>query len=416
MRSFFLYTSSVLKRYGAVSTTIVLVLGAAFFLGFYTGTEVSSKEATRVAGIRNIETPLTSSNVDFNIFWKAWNVINDKFVTATTTTDQNKVYGAIAGLADSLHDPYTMFFPPVEKKDFEEQISGRFEGVGMEMGMKDGIITIIAPLKGNPAERAGVKSGDKILKINDTLTTNMKVEDSVGLIRGPSGTEVRLTLYREGVSEPFEIRITRAPIIVPAVDTLLRDDNVFVITIHSFSAPVAGHFREALREFVVSGSDKMIIDLRGNPGGYLEAAVDMASWFLPSGAVVVKEDRGKNGPGETLRSKGYDIFGAGLNLVILVDGGSASASEILAGALQEHGKAILVGSKTFGKGSVQELVEIDSETALKITIARWLTPNGHSISGNGIVPDITVEVTKEDLEKNIDAQMNRAVERLTKGE
>lgn len=368
--------------------------------------------------------------VDFSPFWKTWNVLDERFVGATTS-DQVKVWGAISGLANSLGDPYTVFMPPDEAKIFETEISGNFEGVGMEIGIKDGTITVVAPLKGTPAARAGLLPADKIIKINETLTAGMKVEGAVKLIRGPRGTDVRLTIIREGRRQPFEIKVTRDVITVPTIDTEfkssatttaaggeegetgLRSGGIFVIKLYNFSALSPGLFRDALRQFISSGSHKLIIDLRGNPGGYLEAAVDIASWFLPAGEVVVKEDAGRE-EGRVYRSRGYNVFNKTLRLVILVNNGSASASEILAGALSEHGVGTLVGTKTFGKGSVQELVKVTPDTALKVTIARWLTPNGRSISEGGLTPDIVVPLSPDDVEKGRDPQMDRAIRILQK--
>lgn len=416
MRIFF--TTLYRRRAGWTIPLVLAVLCVLFgvgALGYSFGQKSVRSEKNGVVGLIN-KTSNTTETVDFEAFWKTWNIINDRFVPiATTTSDQQKVYGAIAGLAGSLQDPYTVFFPPAEKKEFEEQVSGQFEGVGMEVGMKDGIVTVVAPLKGNPAERAGMKTGDKILKIDDTVTAGMTVDDAVRRIRGKQGTIVRLTVYREGVKDPFEVSIIRDKISVPTVEGILRDDKVFVIRVHNFSGVVVDQFREALRDFVVSGSTRLVVDLRSNPGGYLEAAVEMASWFLPQGVVVVSEDRGGKGTAETFRSKGYDAFGDSIQIVVLVDGGSASASEIFAGALRDHGRATLIGTKTFGKGSVQELVPITADTALKLTIAHWLTPNGSSISGNGLTPDYEVVLTDEDVDRLFDAQMEAAAAFLVKG-
>ena len=242
----------------------------------------------------------------------------------------------------------------------------------------------------------------------------MTLEKAVSLIRGKKGTEVRLTLARSSTPTPFEIKIVRDTITIPTVDTEFRENGVFVISLHNFSAVSPDLFREALRDFVISRSTKLVLDLRGNPGGYLEAAVDMASWFLPAGEVIVREEAGRNGAGDVFRSRGYNIFNNKLKMVILVNGGSASASEILAGALQEHHKATLVGEKTFGKGSVQELFPVTGDTSLKITIARWLTPNGVSISEGGLKPDVEVKITEEDIKKQKDPQMDKAIELLLK--
>lgn len=393
----------------------LMVVALAFGAGLYVG-ERRVSEIDKAAGLYNKETAVTlAEGTDFEPFWKAWNVLNSKFVSfKATTTDQEKVWGAIEGLAASLGDPYTTFFPPQESKDFEDSISGEFTGVGMEIGLRERVITVIAPLKGTPAEKAGIKAGDRVAKINGTTTADMTVEKAVSLIRGPKGTTVALTIAREGESDFIELKVTRDTINIPTIDAELRADGIFVIKLYSFSANAPGLFRNALQQFVDSGSDKLLLDLRNNPGGYLEVAVDMASWFLPSGKVVVTEENKKGGDSEVFRSKGYDIFTDKLKFVILVNEGSASASEILAGALQEHGVATLVGTKTFGKGSVQELVKITPDTSLKVTVARWLTPKGVSISEGGLKPDVEVSISKEDAEKLRDPQLERAVSILLK--
>ncbi len=367
-------------------------------------------------------------------FWKVWSVLNDKYVAATTTDTEQRIWGAIQGLAASQGDPYTVFFPPEENKAFKSDIAGNFEGVGMEIGIKDGTLTVVAPLKNSPAFRAGVQTGDKIIKINDTITTDLPVDKAVKLIRGKKGTGVKILFVREGVSAPFEKEIIRDVIDIPTIETEvksgsgsadnggvgLRSDGIYIIRLFSFTAQSPELFRTALRSFLESGSHKLIIDLRGNPGGYLDAAWDIASWFLPSGKIIVTEDfGGRSSQNREYRSKGYDVmnkyFGASkYKIMILVDGGSASAAEILAGALQEHGVAELVGVKTFGKGSVQELVEITPETSLKVTIARWLTPKGHNLSHDGLNPDIEVKPSQKDIEGKVDVQLNKAVEILRK--
>lgn len=418
--------TSASKRF-STGFILLLVIGGAFFLGYQQGERHIPAEL-KVIELQNKDTGKPEP-VDFSPFWQAWNVINEKFVTtATSTTVQEKVYGAIEGLAKSLGDSYTVFFPPEESKAFETEISGKFEGVGMELGIKDNILSVVAPLKDTPAFRAGIKSGDKIIKINDTLASDMAVEAAVKLIRGPRGTEVRLTIGREGRTEPLEIKIVRDVINIPTIDTEIKQvvandgsnsesnnpwvNGIYVIKLYNFSANSSNLFREALRNFIESGTHKLILDLRGNPGGYLEAAVDMASWFLPAGKVVVSEEYAKGTEPTIHRSRGYNIFNESLKMVILINEGSASASEILAGALREQGIAKLVGAKTFGKGSVQELVKITPDTSLKITIARWLTPLGHSISEEGLTPDYLIKLTTKDAETKRDPQMDKAVEIL----
>ncbi len=276
------------------------------------------------------------------------------------------------------------------------------------------MLVVVAPLKGSPAEKAGILSGDRIIKIDDHDATNITTEAAVNLIRGKGGTVVSLTVVRAGKKTPFEIKIVRGVINIPTTETKDIGSGIFKIDLYSFTADSPNLFRAALRKFVESGRTKLILDLRGNPGGYLEAAIDMASWFLPSGKVVVRESFGQQKEETVYRSKGYDVFSSDLKFVILVDGGSASAAEILAGALSEQGKATLVGSKTFGKGSVQELVDITPTTSLKVTVARWFTPNGVSISKQGITPKFVVERTQADYDAQKDPQLDKAIEILIK--
>ena len=389
----------------------VLLVALFFILGVYVGNN-NRPEIDKVLGISGKETAV-AIQTDFSPFWKVWNTINEKYPSAGKTTDQERVYGAISGLIGSLNDPYSVFFAPDEAKSFEDEIAGNFDGIGMEVGMKDKVLTVIAPLKDTPAYRANIKSGDKIIKIDKIVTSGLSIEEAIKLIRGPKGTAVILTIFREGNKEPIEIKIVRDTINIPTLDTEMRNDGIFVIKLYSFSANSASLFRNAIKQFVDSGKDKLLLDLRGNPGGYLDAAVDMASWFLPGGKVIVTEDYGENKTSEIFRSRGYDIFNDKLKFVILIDGGSASASEILAGAIQDHKRAKLVGTQSFGKGSVQEIVDVTSDTILKITVAKWLTPNGTSISDKGLTPDYPVEITPKDLDAKIDPQMDKAVEILS---
>ena len=409
-----MFGMELLRKHQALIVAGIAIAAIFFSLGLSQG---EKRITSNVVGVEN-RTEDQPNEVDFSPFWKAWNAINEKYVPASSTasqaTNQEKIWGAIEGLASSLDDPYTVFFPPIESALFESDIRGNFEGVGMEILAQGGALTVISPLKGSPAERAGILAGDRIIKINDKETSGLTTEEAVQIIRGPRDTVVSLTISRASKREPFEISVVREVINIPTIDTKVLPGGIFKIELYSFTAPSPNLFRMALREFIESDTDKLILDLRGNPGGYLEAAIDMASWFLPSGKVVVRESFGGGRDEKIYRSKGYDIFNDNLKFVILVDGGSASASEILAGALAEHGKATLIGEQTFGKGSVQELVGITGETSLKITIARWLTPNGVSISNQGITPEILVERTAKDKESGKDPQLEKAIEILTK--
>lgn len=383
-----------------------LVFGGGVFFGYSQRPEIE-----KVAELFNKETA-KPAQIDFSPFWSAWNVIREKYASPDGLNDQKMVYGAIQGLVKSLGDPYSTFFPPSESKQFKEEMSGGFEGVGMEIGVRNNVVTVIAPLKGTPAFRAGIKTGDKILKIDDKETTDMTSEEAASLIRGKGGTSVKLTILSKDAQKTKEVVIVREKIEIPTLDTEKRPDGIFIIKLYNFSENSTNLFRNAMGEFKNSGDKKLILDLRSNPGGYLESAVDIASWFLESGKTVAIE-RFSNGEENIFRSRGYSDF-SGVSFVILVNEGSASASEILAGALQEYGTAKLVGVKTFGKGSVQELIPITSDTSLKLTIARWLTPQGKSISEHGLDPDVKVEITDKDIEANKDPQMDKAVQLLIK--
>ena len=408
-------TRNISLTYGILAG--VLIAAVAFGGGFLVGGQRDGIPV--IAGLSLSATP--PADVDFSPVWKAWAVIDEKFVPVSVASstpvassspngNQERVWGMIEGLAASLDDPYTFFLPPSENEQFASDMSGSFEGVGMEVAVKDKVLTVVSPLKGTPAERAGLRSGDLLLKINDESTQGMDVAEAVKKIRGPKGTVVTFMVLRDGWNAQREIKVTRDVINIPVVTTTARADGIFVIEVATFTSSSPDLFRNALREFVKSGDTKLILDLRGNPGGYLGAAVDMASWFLPLGKVIVTEDYAGHAPNIVHRSLGYNIFSSNLKMVVLVDRGSASASEILADALRAHGVAKLVGTNTFGKGSVQELVEITPETALKITVARWLAPDGVHIPPDGITPDVEVKISEEDIKAEKDPQLDKAIE------
>lgn len=392
-------------RRAAFAVGIVVAL----FIAFWAGTEWSRTRAVLPLSTSTSSPAWPASvqfdggeKVDLSPLWQTWRMIDARFVDTTASgskiSAQDKVYGAAQGLVRSLGDPYSEFLPPVAKKQFDEEIQGHFGGVGIELGVRDGVLVVITPLPDTPAARAGIKAGDKIVKIAGQPSADLSISKAIDLIRGEVGTIVELGILRESERELLDFKLQRAIITVPTIDTeLLSGSNIFVITLYNFGGASANSFRAALREFIQTGTDKLIIDLRGNPGGYLDAAVEMASWFLPLGKTIAMEDGGPGTQAKLYRSYGYNIFTNNLKLAVLIDRGSASASEILAGALRDHGRATLIGEKTFGKGSVQELIPITGETALKLTIAKWLTPKGVSISHNGLEPDIVVEDSDADL-------------------
>lgn len=394
------------------SIYFVLVAIVFFFLGGYFSKthQLPSEKVQDVYG-KEPGFELNGGSVSFEDFWEVWNLLNEKHPEGESVGSQEKVWSAISGLVDSVGDPYTSFFTPKEAEDLDTNLNGEFFGVGMEVGVRDGLLTVISPLKDSPAEKAGLLAGDKIIEIDGFVASKMTIDEAIDLIRGEKGTDVNLTIIREGEAGTKEVSVTRDLIKIPNIEAFLREDGVFVINLFSFSKNSQKEFEGALSKFAESRSNKLLLDLRNNPGGFLSSAIDIASWFVPTGDPIVTE-RGKEGSEEKIyRSRGHSL-GGNFDMVVLVNGGSASASEILAGALQEYGVAELVGTQTFGKGSVQELIRFDDGTELKITIAKWLTPGGISITENGLTPDYVVEFTEDDFENGIDPQLDKALEIL----
>ncbi len=419
------------EEYGAQGATAgfkkTVRLGMAFALvltlGFFGGFSVSAALGTSpaFAGIPFLGDGLDATPAeDANLtdFWKVWNELDGRFVQThasnTLPVSKDKVWGAIQGLTASYGDPYTVFFPPEEAKSFAEEVTGNFGGVGAEIGKtKDNILTVISPLKDSPAEKAGVRAGDLIIAIDEKTTEGLSVDEAVKRIRGPKGTAVKFTLVRGG--KPQDISVVRDTIQVPTIaNSYDAKTGVYYIALYQFTESSGAQFNTAFKEFKTSGAQKLIVDVRGNPGGYLDQATYIAGFFLPKGATVVTEDYKGKQENIVQKSPGQGGLPEGAHVVVLMDQGSASASEILAGALQDTKQATLIGTRSFGKGSVQELVEVDGGS-LKITVARWLTPNGRSISDGGLTPDINVERTPQDYTAGKDPQKDRAVQFLTTG-
>lgn len=407
------------KKSNFLGVLLALVLA---FGSFASGMQIDNLliKDTQAASIFSFLTPptTTAAESDLTQFWQVWHLLEEKYIAASSTssvTPEDRINGAIKGMVSAYGDPYTVFLPPVESAAFAEDISGNFSGIGMEVGLRDNVVTVISPLPGTPAERAGLIAGDKVLKIDGKSTEGMQVDEAVRLIRGEKGTSVVLSMYREGDLEFREITVMRDTIDIPTVKTEKVGD-VFIIRLFSFNAIAEMKMQEALREYTESGATSMILDLRGNPGGYLQSAVSIASYFLPTGKVVVREHYGENDEEKLYRSQGRTLRSfAPEKVVVLIDGGSASASEILAGALREHGIATLMGADSFGKGSVQELVPLANGSSVKITVARWLTPEGISISDGGLKPDIKISRTPQQRIDDVDPQEEAAL-KFIKGE
>ncbi len=387
-------------------TTWILVLIIVFSFGYFIG-QANQPSIEKVEGLSNKESgqPI---DVDFSLFWDAWHTIEEKYVDRNDLDRQEMVYGAISGLLKSLGDPHTTFLKPQESKRFLDDISGSFSGIGAEVGIRKGTLTIISPLEGSPAQKAGLLPGDKILKVDDTLTVDLTLDEAVDRIRGKKGTQVTLLIARDGAEETKEVKIIRDTIRIPIIRWEIKDDNIAYVELFQFTETAISEFKKTIGQIIESNPQGIILDLRNNPGGFLEVAVDISSWFLPKGEIVVIEDFG-NGEDNKYYSKGYQGI-QDIPVVVLINEGSASASEILAGALRDIRGAQIVGQKSFGKGSVQELEKLRGGASIKITVAKWLTPSGATIEEEGITPDIEVELTSEDIDELRDPQLDKALE------
>jgi len=380
--------------------SFIITVLVSFGIGFFVGQEQVTCPACK------------PEDLDFSLFWEAYHKLQEKFVDKEKFDIKNIIFGAISGMVKSLGDPYTVFFPPQETKNFIEDIKGVFEGVGMEIGISEGQLQVVAPLEGTPAQKAGLRPGDKIIKIDDKPTLDLTVEEAVNLIRGPKGTTVTLTIFREGWSKTEEFKIVRDVIEVPSLKfemkTISDGQQIAYLRIYQFSETASFDFLKAGIEILNSPTQKIILDLRNNPGGYLEIAQDIAGWFLEKGKIVVIEDFG-NGIKKEYKAEGNARL-LDYKVVILINKGTASGSEILASALRDNRGILLIGEDSFGKGSVQELEKLKDGSSLKITVAKWLTPKGQLITGVGLKPDIKVEMTDKDYNEGKDPQLDKAIE------
>ncbi len=346
-------------------------------------------------------------DVDLSGFWEVWNTLSANFLYQDRFDTKEQLYGAAKGLVNSLNDPYTVYMTPEETEEFEESMSGEFEGIGAEIAIKKDRLTIVTPLRGSPAELAGLRSGDRILKIDDESTFDLSVHEAIMLIRGPRGEKVVLTVERDGDTQSHEITIVRDTITVEDFSWKMQD-GIAVFEVTQFGTELVSQFSAALPSILLEKPRGIIVDLRNNGGGLLDASIKMMDQFFNKQVLVTTNGR-RMGQEEDLQSRQGGAF-TDTPLIVLVNEGSASASEIFAGAVQDIKRGLIVGTKTFGKGSVQNVIPMSGGASLKITIAEWLTPNGRSIHDEGIVPDIEATRTREQFEKNEDPVMERAFE------
>lgn len=397
---------------------IILVLSAAVFTGGYglgrEGYKADIKKFPKVTITREI--PVNKQELNFSLFWRVWDTLAAKYFDKSKLNPAAMVYGAIEGMVSAIGDPYTVFLAPSENKVVQEDLNGSFEGIGIQIGFKGTQLAVIAPLPDSPAEKAGVKAGDFIIGIRDEGkniergTVGISLPEAVQAIRGKAGTKVTLTLLREGEIEPIIVEIARKELNVPTLILTYVGEGGAVahIRLLKFGGETESEWQKTVKEISRKKEvTAVILDVRNNPGGYLQGAVDVASEFLKTDLVVVSEERSDG----TKSDFKVERIGLLLNtpLVVLVNGGSASASEILAGALKDVRGVKLVGEKTFGKGTIQEPLQLEGGSGLHITIARWITPSGFWVNEKGLTPDVVVE---DDPDTEEDEQLEKAIELL----
>jgi len=349
----------------------------------------------------------------FRVFWESWRIVQDQYYGAPLDSSV-LTYGAVRGALATLGDPFTWFAEPEEAERIKEAASGRYTGIGAVVNEDEaGHVLIVRPFEGGPADLAGLLPGDIVLEVEGVETSSLGLQRSVGNIRGPAGTPARLLVQRPGVAEPFEVELLRAEIEIPAVEFEMLDGGIAYLKLNEFRANAPQQVHAALEELLRQEPNSLILDLRDNPGGLLSASIEIASEFVAEGVIAL--EKGSNGLDEQHLALG-DGLATEIPLVVLVNGGTASASEIVAGAIRDHERGILVGETTLGKGSVQSPVDLSDGSHLRLTIAHWFTPDGQLIHGQGLAPDMEVTLTDEDLANDMDPQLERAMVYLLGGE
>ncbi|MBI2633233.1 MAG: S41 family peptidase [Parcubacteria group bacterium] len=399
------------KFFGVIIAAVILFFAGAVvgvFVVVRDGAQFESIDAFISKGEKNF-----TDGFDFSLYKQVYDMIRNNYIGSDTIDDKELFYGSLTGIASGVKDPYTVFLKPSLAKKFSEDLNGSFGGIGIEIGMRNDQLTVIAPLKGTPADKAGLLAGDKIIAINGTSTMGMVIEDAVSRIRGPKGETVTLSIYRDGWSIAKDFPIVRDTIVVKSVEWEEKNNgDIFYVRLSSFGSDTIENFQSAVNAFHAKKYKGLVLDLRNNPGGFLEVASEMISFWAPEKISVISKGR------ESFNETNYVAEGEGkgqlekVKTVVLVNQGSASASEILGGALQDYKLATLVGEKTFGKGSVQEMNSFLDGSALKVTVAHWYTPLGRLIDKEGIKPDKEVKMTEEDYKNKKDPQLDKAIELL----
>ena len=401
-------TKELKKRILSIIGIVVVgcvILGSGLWAGWVAGRKYP--ENIVVSQATNIMPNASTTVADFNTFWAAWQDIQNESLWTPSTTPQQRMYGAINGMVASLGDPYTEFFTPADSNQFQQDITGNFGGIGAELGENTSTeIVVMGAISSTPAYAAGLKAQDIIVSINGSSTQNMNVDDAVNLIRGTVGTKVTLGIFRAGWSAPKDFTIVRADIQVPTVNFSMKGDIAY-IQLNEFTQDADNLFFKALQNAVNANAKGIVLDLRGDPGGYLQVAVDISGYFLKPGSPVVKE------VGRTVPEQDYTASGSGvldtMPMAILIDSGSASAAEILSGALNDDRNVPLVGARSFGKGTVQQLENLHDGSSLKITVAHWVLPSGRILDHDGLLPNYPVAITDADVTNGKDPQLDEAL-------
>ena len=394
------------KARNILALFLLLILAlSAFAAGYFTNDLVAMQ--------RGEVTVSADNQNDFGLFWEAWGYINSSFI-GDLPNNQDLAHAAIRGSMSLLNDPYTIFVEPVAREQERQSLQGTFGGIGATLSRpEEGGPVILEPIPGNPAELAGIQFGDQLIAVDgNPITSEMTVADVAEQVRGEKGTTVTLTVIHPDETEEVEIEVERGDILIPSVTSriLSEDDTIGYIQLTRFSGESSNEIEEALTQLQEEGAEKFVLDLRGNGGGLLDAAVSVADHFLEEGPVLYQISKGEDE--EEYRSSGETLV-PDLPLIVLIDGGTASASEILAGALQDRDRALLVGSTpTFGKGSVQLVYDLSDGSSVHVTSSRWFTPDRHQLDQQGLEPNIVVVVTQEDIDNGRDAVLNQAIQEL----
>ncbi len=374
--------------------------------GFLSGASVDIKRD------RNVEDDVSSNDIDIDLelYWTVLDQLDNYYVDEVALDEQNMLYGSIKGLVNSLEDPYTVFMTPEESENFNASLEGTLEGIGAELTVEGHNLVIVSPLRDSPAERAGLLPGDIIFMIEGELASEMTLFDAIMSIRGEKGTTVILTIIRDNLDGPFDVSIVRDTINIESVTVEKLDENIVYLSVNQFNDKTNENFGKAVSEMILDEPDGLIVDLRFNGGGYLDIAIDLLSYLLPAGteAVIVKQ----RGEEDNIMLTDGNPKILHVPLVVLINAGSASASEIVAGAIQDHERGIIMGTQSFGKGTVQEVDSFFDGSSIRMTIAKWFTPDGRDIDDVGLIPDIIVEITDEDVENEYDSQKEEAIQYL----